>query len=192
MSFTRKQLIMIVLAIVLAGWFVNREPFHFEVSPSKTVNCCAKGFAGAPIEFHYDGDNTRFNQCPSDQPPRLLADPYNYSDLGQTYSTTEMFTNDYNPLGKTYPTSEGFNSTYSALGNTYNTREGYQSTQYERYSNPNKYENLSQTGQDLQPFTIGQPKAHHSIYDMYTGGPPAIFNMGSANKEGYCGSCSMV
>ncbi len=160
---------LLSLSAIIFLLFNYRESFHFEVSPSKTVNCCAKGFYGAPLEFHYDGDNTRFNNCPQ-QPPKLIGNPDNYDMLGQTYSTTEPFTN-----------------TYNTLGETYGKREGYQLSMNERTNNRTQYENLEQTGKDIQPFIVGPGKEHHSIYDMYTGGPPKIFNL---QTEKFCNSCS--
>jgi hypothetical protein len=62
------------------------ETFLFEVSPSKTINCCPKGFYGMPVEFHYDGDATRFNNCPTELSMEAFpSKTSNYQLLGNTY-----------------------------------------------------------------------------------------------------------
>lgn len=59
-----RSLMMALLVVVLYQETTKKEMFLFELSPSKTVDCCPKGFNGMPIEFHYEGDSTRFANCP--------------------------------------------------------------------------------------------------------------------------------
>lgn len=185
------------------------EAFHFEVSPSKTINCCARGFYGAPIEFHYAGDSTRFQNCPA-QPPELLVSADTYNPLDIAYTAAEKFTNTYDALGASWvgkDASEPYTNDFYALGATWGGnmagREGYVTSMRNDVSargwpNTSAYANLQQSGQDLQPFVLGVPREHWPINAGHVDGASKIFAGPFPPKsscptrsvsEPYCGSC---
>lgn len=95
------------------------ENFLFQAPPSQ--NCCPRGFNGKPVAFRYEGDNTRFKNCPppSDDgevipndyqkleqiwEPPLLIEPYvsnqEYNQKSAAY---------YKPLNASYEPKNLFN-----------------------------------------------------------------------------------
>ena len=116
-----RALLVVLTVYVVYDMFNSRERFHFKVSPSKTVDCCPRGFSGMPVEFHYQGDSTRFKNCTENQKGQIFPiqtsnykllddvysedskenfygkkDPMDYSNLNQVYaSETEPVVEEY-------------------------------------------------------------------------------------------------
>ena len=82
-----RALSVLLVGIVAYTAFENKERFLFQVSPSKTVDCCPKGFNGMPIEFHYEGDSTRFRDCTQNQKGQIFPiQTSNYKLLDDIYA----------------------------------------------------------------------------------------------------------
>ena len=87
-----RTLLTLLIGYIAYDTVVVRENFLFELSPSKTVDCCPKGFNGMPIEFHYEGDSTRFSNCTEDQKGQIFPiQTTNYKLLDETYSNKEEY-----------------------------------------------------------------------------------------------------
>jgi len=81
-----RSLFTILLVYLLYTMYKKKESFLFEVSDSPLVNCCSHGFNGRQLQFHYQGDNSRFNNCPDFQQNQIFPQKTaSYELLGETY-----------------------------------------------------------------------------------------------------------
>ena len=84
----------LLVALVLYTVYAEFKKYElFELSPSKKTKCCQKGFNGMPIEFNYEGDSTRFENCSENQIeqmfPRKTASYELLEDIYQDDSVEE-------------------------------------------------------------------------------------------------------